>query len=814
MGADVSGGTATADADLRRLQAEVASLRDATTRLRSDLLLETDLRGGSIAVVERRVYSELAFEVAKLRQEAAERLSSPTARNAAAEQAALREATERRLAGLEEQRPLLASTRELVAGVLVDTREPASGLSQLRKEAEDRTTKFEAELRAELRSSREESCRRLAALETERSAFVASADLASELSNLRQETGDRFAGLGTHTSAQELASELGKLRGESESRFAKLEDELRAELGRLKQESGQRAHALEALEIEQRSRAASGALASELARLRGEAEGRLAALELQKPTHELASELAMLRAEAESRFTEIDGELRVELCRLRDESGQRLYTLEIGMKSQAASEDVAPQLAKLQRETEDRFAVLNAKMPGQALAAELAALRTESETRLTGLEGEMASEVSKLRHESEVRFAHLAAQKIAPAFSGELASELAKLHEGSERRCSELEAQHKSWAGSLSLEMMSLKSIVGNGDADVSSRMKSVSERVTELALSATASEAKAKAGDDALSAKIVALEQSLNGKVEAADAALGRKIEALEQGAAKAGRQLDAERERANECWVSLEKECATKVARSDVDAALEAFARERLGQTALAADLKSVSERLSTLSLDVNANDTKAKSESEALAKQVLVLQQSFNASARNLLEATRRLDAKAAKEDLDAAIERLGAVESAVEPLGKADASELPKLQAMVADCVSKNVGLIERAEEHLQRVEAIDGTVRVQQTLIDGLDRTLQDHKAIDGAVWMQQTRLDRLNQMLQDQQAHIDDLVGKTQMLVNKAKANEGTLTVYSRRTDLSASPSPRACWGATCDSCQECCPPTGRSADF
>jgi len=541
----------------------------------------------------------------------------------------------------------------------------------------------------------------------------------------------------------------------------------------------------------------------------------------------------MLRAEAERRFTELDGELRVELCRLREESGQRLHTLEIGMNSQAASEDVAPQLAKLQRETEDRFAVLNAKMPGQALAAELAALRTESENRLTGLEGEIASEVSKLRNESDVRFAHLAAQRIVPALSGELA----KLHEGSERRCSELEAQHKSWAGSLSLEMMSLKSIVGNGDADVSSRMKSVSDRVTELALSVTASEAKAKAGDDALSAKLVALEQSLNGKVEAADAALGRKIEALEQGAAKAGRQLDAERERANECWVSLEKECATKVAKSDVDAALEAFARERLGQTALGADLKSVSERLTTLSLDVKATDTKAKSESEALAKQVLVLQQSFNASARNLLEATRRLDAKAAKEDLDAAIERLGAVESAVEPLGKAqelsqlsgrvlsleevftfkaDASELPKLQAMVADCVSKNVGLIERAEEHLQRVEAINGTVRVQQTRIDGLDRSLQDHKAIDGAVWMQQTRLDRLNQMLQDQQAHIDDLVGKTQMLVNKAKANEGTLTVYSRRTDHSASPSPspRACWGATFDSCQECCPPTGRSADF
>mmetsp|Transcript_54976 Transcript_54976/g.158139 ORF Transcript_54976/g.158139 Transcript_54976/m.158139 type:complete len:493 (+) Transcript_54976:103-1581(+) len=377
---------------------------------------------------------------------------------------------------------------------------------------------------------------------------------------------------------------------------------------------------------------------------------------------------------------------------------------------------------------------------------------------------DLAAEISKLRKESEDRFTILESQtKSWTASLGQeimnLKPRISSLEEGLLLRGQEIETTTER-CGLAEQDIQTVRGELSATATNFAAQITIVTTQVgTDREVASAANRATAtKAMQDFQRAeeKNATLTHSLDcmRKAVLADiSAVSAKLEAIEAFAYTRAKAADVQ---------ALELRVT-----DTIDKSLRAV-NEELGRKEYSSNVKSLSDRLVTLSLDVNANDAKSKAGDEVLAKQIAACEHSVSKISRQLdldreranecwVSLERECGTKAAKNDLDATTVRLSVVESTVQPmvhtvaakadthdmkhLGsrvlaleqvyplKADASELPKLHLMLADCTAKHSGVMTRAQEQHNRIERFDDAIRETQAKLESVDGKTKEFKGV-------------------------------------------------------------------------------------
>jgi len=370
--------------------------------------------------------------------------------------------------------------------------------------------------------------------------------------------------------------------------------------------------------------------------------------------------------------------------------------------------------------------------------------------------------------------------------SSDLAAEISKLRTESEKRFEDLEAQTKKWAGALGQEIVALKPRLDALEAANLERKEEIEktgERCLQLEKVVPTLRAETSAVDEKFTTFIAALKAQADADRETASSAVRTASAKASQDFTRAEERIDALTHATEATKKALTMDISgistklegveafayTRAKAADVQAlelrineTIEKNLRninEELSRKEFCSTVKAVSDRVTTLLLDVNANEAKAKAGDEVLAKQITGLEQNLAKTSRQMdadrersneawVAVEKEINTKAGRIDLDAVAVRVSVVEAAIPPLApsiatkadaqdvkqlaartlaleqvyptKADASELPKLHLMIADYAAKHAGVVARAQEQHNRLERADDVLREHVTRLEGVE----------------------------------------------------------------------------------------------
>lgn len=309
-------------------------------------------------------------------------------------------------------------------------------------------------------------------------------------------------------------------------------------------------------------------------------------------------------------------------------------------------------------------------------------------------------------------------------------AEIAKVME----RCGVLEGENPK----IRSEIAALCEKCNNKFADVTTQ--AIADR--EVSASAVrAAQAIAATDFCKASERIDALSHSLecNKKILTADiSAVASKVDAVESFAYTRAKAADLQ---------ALELRVNETIEKSLKDVS------EELDRKEYSTTVKALSDKVHLQGMEIQIVDASTKTVEEALTKQIASVSQDLQKAVRQVdmdreranecyVQLEREVSNRSLKIEMDAAVVRIGSIEIAVQPLApaiamkadaqeikglasrtlaleqvyptKADASELPKLQLLIADCSAKHSQILNQMQEQQTRLEKID----------DGLDEQLK------------------------------------------------------------------------------------------
>jgi len=377
-----------------------------------------------------------------------------------------------------------------------------------------------------------------------------------------------------------------------------------------------------------------------------------------KLSSDLVSEIATLRKESQERFTALEAESRAAQASLRQELAElrpRIDGLDAAvLQRKDEIQQTNDRCASIEKDVQIVRGELSAV--GDKFASQIIIVTTQADTDREVAASATRVAAAKAMHDfqrTEERIDTLthnleASKKALLADITTVAAKLDGVEAFAYTRAKAADVQALELRMNETIEK-SLRQVNEElSRKEYCTNVKSLSDRLMTLSLDVNANDVKSKAGDESLSKQIATLEQSI----------------------AKTNRQLDQDRDRANEAWVSMERECGTKAKKNDLDAA-----------TVRLSILEStVQPMVPSLSMKAEAHDVKQ------VASRVLALEQVYPT---------------------------------------KADASELPKIHLMLADSAAKHEGIITRAQEQHNRQERFDDILREQHSKLDGVHGKTQD-----------------------------------------------------------------------------------------
>eukprot|EP00405_Crypthecodinium_cohnii_P023939 CAMPEP_0206489586 /NCGR_PEP_ID=MMETSP0324_2-20121206/43364_1 /ASSEMBLY_ACC=CAM_ASM_000836 /TAXON_ID=2866 /ORGANISM="Crypthecodinium cohnii, Strain Seligo" /LENGTH=492 /DNA_ID=CAMNT_0053969365 /DNA_START=38 /DNA_END=1516 /DNA_ORIENTATION=- len=401
-------------------------------------------------------------------------------------------------------------------------------------------------------------------------------------------------------------------------------------------------------------------------------------------------------------------------------------------------------------------------------------------------EGDLAAEVGTLRREAAEKVAQIKAdsesfKQIVHGFFDEMTKEIRSIKEEMVERKSDIsrlvqtsEATAKDLAATKA-ELATFMKDTTSQFADVTSQAVSDRDRAVEATRTVAHRMEEETARLDALVDAVKHTMETQRKVVAQEFVSLGERLDSVREFAATKAKEADMH---------------AMEIRMHDnLDKHVRAL-NEELTRKEYCSNVKVVSDRLMTLTLDVNANDAKAKAGDEALAKQLAMVEQSLAKTNRQVdadrdraneawVSLERDCNLRATKIDFDASVVRLTCVESTLNPMvptlatkvdniefktlasrvlaleqvypTKADASELPKLHLMLADTTAKHEGLHSKTQDHHTKLERLDDMVREHMSKLDMVEnRTKEVHCALSAKADVETVHdKDTLGMMMRD-----------------------------------------------------------------
>lgn len=357
------------------------------------------------------------------------------------------------------------------------------------------------------------------------------------------------------------------------------------------------------------------------------------------------------------------------------------------------------------------------------------------------------------------------------------------------------EDQTKKWAGALGQEIVAIKPRIDSLEAAIPVRVAAqaaTDDRVGRLEQVIPMLRRETGAVDEKYHSLVASLEAAIAAAREEAASAVRttaakevqdimrveEHLEVLRHQEEATKRILAANIEQVSQKLNGVEQFVQTRAKASDVQA-LELRVNETIERGLKAVNeevsrkenistVKAVSDRLTTLTMDVNANQVKSNSEDEALGKKISEVDQAFQKLARQvdadrdrtnegLVSLEKNLNTKALKSDVEVIPPRIAAIEVQLPPLlpeiatkasseevrslagrimglervypTKADASELPKLHLSIADYQAKHAAVVARAQEHDNNMERFHGVAHEHYTRIEVVEQRERDLHAL-------------------------------------------------------------------------------------
>lgn len=352
-------------------------------------------------------------------------------------------------------------------------------------------------------------------------------------------------------------------------------------------------------------------------------------------------------------------------------------------------------------------------------------------------------------------------------------SERARLHAAVDDRVAKLEQILPSKCTIIALDELARKVAVLEGDVDRD-----------RASASAGIKEVHAKEAQDigALQERLDRVQYQIdtNKRVLTTDLSnLTAKVEALEAFSQTRAKAADVQ---------ALEFKVQEALERS-----LETITAE-VSRKAATTTVNAISERLTNFSMEVQANQARAQADMDALGtkftSQISTLEQNLGKQERQLnldreahsacwVALEKEINTKALKTDVDALCTRVNTTETAIAPLApsiatkceieevvqlkartqaleevyasKADASDVAKMNLIVADHVAKHETHLRRQEEHTTRLEKLDGQLQDHGPRFDATEkRTRELGEALESKVDTEQVHTkDRTELLLKD-----------------------------------------------------------------